>query len=118
VAEGPRDGGLPAYVNNGLTGLRVGEVPLITGMVLVSGLAGEYPERQIEPAAAPYPLAGDLVERRLDERPALDDHRSAPELVFRLRGVVLAVPLHRHRTDTLSRSADLRQPGRARDRGS
>jgi len=62
VAEGPRDGDLHAYVSNGLIGLRVREVPLIAGMVLVSGLAGEHPERQIEAAAAaPYPLAGDLA---------------------------------------------------------
>ncbi|MCO8018615.1 glycoside hydrolase family 65 protein [Brevundimonas diminuta] len=62
VAEGPRNGDLPAYVSNGLIGLRVREVPLIAGMVLVSGLAGEDPERQIEAAAAaPYPLAGDLA---------------------------------------------------------
>ena len=52
VAEGPRDGDLPAYVSNGLIGLRVREGPLIAGMVLVSGLAGEHPERQIEAAAA------------------------------------------------------------------
>lgn len=59
---GPRDGDLPAYVSNGLIGLRVREVPLIAGMALVSGLAGEHPERQIEAAAAaPYPLAGDLA---------------------------------------------------------
>ena len=60
-AQGPRDGALPAYVSNGLIGLRVREVPLVAGMALVSGLAGEHPEREIEAGAeAPYPLAGDL----------------------------------------------------------
>lgn len=60
-AHGPRNGDLPAYVSNGLIGLRVREVPLIAGMTLVSGLAGEHPERRIEAAApAPYPLAGDI----------------------------------------------------------
>ncbi|MBS0331480.1 MAG: glycoside hydrolase family 65 protein [Proteobacteria bacterium] len=52
---------LPAYVSNGLIGLRVRENPLRAGMCLVSGFAGEHPERQVEAAAvAPYPLAGDL----------------------------------------------------------
>lgn len=57
------DGGLdlPAYVSNGLIGLRVRCQPLQPGMALVSGYAGEDPERRIEAAApAPYPLAGDL----------------------------------------------------------
>src|SRR6187549_4108719 len=53
---------LPAYVSNGLVGLRVRDVPLMAGMALVSGFAGEHPERRIEAAAtAPYPLAGDLA---------------------------------------------------------
>lgn len=59
---GPRDGALPAYVSNGLIGLRVREMPLMTGMALVSGLAGEHRERRIEAAAeAPYPLAADIA---------------------------------------------------------
>lgn len=50
---------LPAYVSNGLIGLRVRDIPLKSGMALVSGFAGEHPERRIEAAAAaPYPLAG------------------------------------------------------------
>jgi trehalose/maltose hydrolase-like predicted phosphorylase len=53
---------LPAYVSNGLIGLRVRDVPLKSGMALVSGFAGEHPERRIEAAAtAPYPLAGDVA---------------------------------------------------------
>jgi hypothetical protein len=53
---------LPAYVSNGLIGLRVRDVPLTAGMALVSGLAGEHRERRIEAAAAaPYPLAGDVA---------------------------------------------------------
>ncbi|TFW14213.1 glycoside hydrolase family 65 protein [Brevundimonas intermedia] len=60
-AKGPRNGDLPAYVSNGLIGLRVREMPLQSGMTLVSGLAGEHPERRIEAAApAPYPLAADI----------------------------------------------------------
>ena len=52
---------LPAYVSNGLIGLRVRELPLTAGMALVSGFAGEHPERRIEAEApAPYPLAGDI----------------------------------------------------------
>ncbi|WP_395943414.1 hypothetical protein [Brevundimonas sp.] len=61
-ARGPRNGDLPAYVGNGLIGLRVREQPLQAGMMIVSGFAGEHPERRIEAAApAPYPLAGDLA---------------------------------------------------------
>ncbi|ADG12399.1 glycoside hydrolase family 65 protein [Caulobacter segnis] len=53
---------LPAYVSNGLIGLRVRDVPLTTGMTLLSGYSGEHYERQIEAAAvAPYPIAGDIA---------------------------------------------------------
>ncbi|CAN5557971.1 hypothetical protein BH10PSE4_BH10PSE4_32090 [soil metagenome] len=56
VGAGRRE--LPAYVSNGLIGLRVRDVPLTTGMTLLSGYSGEHYERQIEAAAvAPYPLA-------------------------------------------------------------
>ncbi|WP_292046606.1 MULTISPECIES: glycoside hydrolase family 65 protein [unclassified Brevundimonas] len=62
AARGPRNCDLPAYVGNGLIGLRVREQPLQAGMTIVSGFAGEHPERRIEAAApAPYPLAGDLA---------------------------------------------------------
>lgn len=62
VAKGARGRELPAYLSNGLVGLRVRETPLQAGMCLVSGFSGEHYERQIEAAAvAPYPLAGDLA---------------------------------------------------------
>jgi len=52
---------LPAYMSNGVIGLRVRDNPLTPGMALVSGFSGEHPERKIEAAAlAPYPLAGDI----------------------------------------------------------
>jgi trehalose/maltose hydrolase-like predicted phosphorylase len=61
-ARGPRNGDLPAYVGNGVVGLRVREQPLQPGMAIVNGFAGEHPERRVEAAAmAPYPLAGDLA---------------------------------------------------------
>lgn len=60
-AHGPRNGALPAYVSNGLIGLRVREMALAPGMTLVNGVAGEHPERRIEAAApVPYPLAADV----------------------------------------------------------
>lgn len=60
-ATGLRGRDLPAYVSNGLIGLRVRENPLRAGMALVSGFSGEHHERHVEgAAAAPYPLAGDL----------------------------------------------------------
>lgn len=53
---------LPAYLANGLIGLRVRDLPLTPGMTLVSGFTGEHPSRNIESAApAPYPVAGDVV---------------------------------------------------------
>ena len=52
---------LPAYVANGVIGLRVREMPLAGGLTLISGYTGEHPERRIEAiAVAPYPLAGDI----------------------------------------------------------
>ena len=52
---------LPAYVSNGVIGMRVRDVPLDAGMTLISGYTGEHPLRQIEAMArAPYPCAGDL----------------------------------------------------------
>jgi trehalose/maltose hydrolase-like predicted phosphorylase len=52
---------LPAYVSNGVVGLRVRDTPLSAGMMLVSGYTGEHPIRRIEAAAtAPYPCAGNL----------------------------------------------------------
>jgi hypothetical protein len=60
TGEGDRD--LPAYVSNGLIGLRVRAQPLQADMALVAGYVGEDPERRIEAAApAPYPLAGDIA---------------------------------------------------------
>jgi trehalose/maltose hydrolase-like predicted phosphorylase len=48
-------------VSNGLVGLRVLDIPLQPGVVLVSGYTGMHPEVQVDAAAnAPYPLAGDL----------------------------------------------------------
>jgi protein-glucosylgalactosylhydroxylysine glucosidase len=61
-ARGNRGKDLPAYVSNGLIGLRVRENPLQAGMAVVSGLAGVQPERRIEAiAAVPYPLAADIA---------------------------------------------------------
>src|SRR6195256_650118 len=54
-------GDLPAYLSNGLVGLRVRDLPLRPGVAIVSGLSGEHPVAQVEAAAmAPYPLAGDI----------------------------------------------------------
>ena len=52
---------LPAYVSNGLIGLRILDIPLLPGITLVNGYSGLHPVVQVEAAAeAPYPLAGDL----------------------------------------------------------
>lgn len=60
--RGSRGADLPAYVSNGLIGLRVRENPLTAGLCIVSGFVGEHHEKRIEAAAAaPYPLAGDIA---------------------------------------------------------
>ncbi|HEX4199211.1 MAG TPA: glycoside hydrolase family 65 protein [Caulobacteraceae bacterium] len=52
---------LPAYLSNGLIGLRVRDNPLVPGLTLLSGFSGEHPVRGIRAAAiAPYPIAADI----------------------------------------------------------
>jgi trehalose/maltose hydrolase-like predicted phosphorylase len=52
---------LPAYLANGIIGLRVRDNPLAAGMALLCGFSGLHPERKIEAAAqTPYPLAGNI----------------------------------------------------------
>src|SRR3954447_3990528 len=63
---------LPAYVSNGLVGLRVLDIPLLPGVIMVSGYAGTHPDQEMEAAPeGPYPIAGDLVVNkvRLTEAP-------------------------------------------------
>lgn len=53
---------MPAFVSNGVIGLRVRSDPLVAGAALLSGYAGEHPEKRIEAAAvAPYPLACEIA---------------------------------------------------------
>ena len=59
--QGGARGELPAYVANGVIGLRVREMPLAAGLTLLSGYSGQHPQRLIEAIAlAPYPIAGDI----------------------------------------------------------
>src|SRR3979411_1908361 len=52
---------IPAYLSNGLIGLRVGPIPLIEGLAIVNGLAAIDPVEQGEAfARGPYPIAGEL----------------------------------------------------------
>jgi trehalose/maltose hydrolase-like predicted phosphorylase len=58
---------LPAYLSNGLIGIRAGTIPLVEGLCIVNGLAGIQSDALIEGfARGPYPLAGDIE---------LDEHR-------------------------------------------
>lgn len=60
--KGPLGGELPAFVSNGLVGLRVRDVPIVSGMSMVAGFCGEHPTRNIEAAAAtPYPLFAEVT---------------------------------------------------------
>ena len=59
--QGSAGNELPAYVANGVMGLRVRAMPLAAGLALLSGYSGEHPQRRIEAiAVAPYPVAGDI----------------------------------------------------------
>jgi trehalose/maltose hydrolase-like predicted phosphorylase len=65
ISPPPATGGgrfeLPAYVSNGMVGLRVREIPFHDGLCMVGGFAGEEPSKRIEASArAPYPLAADI----------------------------------------------------------
>src|SRR5437868_1162172 len=52
---------LPAYVANGVIGLRVLDIPIYAGFVLISGYTGLHPRVEVDSAArAPYPIAGDI----------------------------------------------------------
>ena len=60
-AKGPLNGELPAYLSNGLIGLRLRETVVHSGMAVIGGFAGVHPERGIEAIAhAPYPFGLDL----------------------------------------------------------
>jgi hypothetical protein len=53
---------LPAYVSNGLVGLRLLDIPLRAGVSIVNGFAGLHPSLLIKAnARTPYPLAGDIA---------------------------------------------------------
>src|SRR5271166_2249328 len=65
ISPSPVQGGAgnerPAYVANGVVGLRVRAMPLAAGLTLLSGYSGQHPQRLIEAiAVAPYPVAGDI----------------------------------------------------------
>ena len=54
-------GWLPAYLSNGLLGLRVMPIPFDGGVTILNGFAGADPDSGAEGfARAPYPLAGEL----------------------------------------------------------
>jgi hypothetical protein len=57
---------LPAYVSNGVIGLRVLAMPLRPGLAMLNGLSALHPVLGIEYSPeAPYPLAGDLTVGRV-----------------------------------------------------
>jgi trehalose/maltose hydrolase-like predicted phosphorylase len=61
AVRGPGDDHLPAYLANGVLGLRVLNPPLRGGVAVLSGLAEVHPLAKVEGTGrAPYPLAGDV----------------------------------------------------------
>jgi hypothetical protein len=62
---------LPAYVANGVVGLRVPRVPQVGGLAILNGLAGIDGDSGAEGfARVPYPLAGDLELNRVSLKSA------------------------------------------------
>ena len=52
---------MPAYLSNGMIGLRVRENPLHNGVAIINGYSGRDPGTQVEATPyAPYPLGGDI----------------------------------------------------------
>jgi trehalose/maltose hydrolase-like predicted phosphorylase len=89
-----RTGVLPAYVSNGVIGLRVRQLPLRSSVAMVNGFAGTDGETGVESfARAPYPLAADVCVDGISLRDAeaavrLVEQRydfACGELVTRLR---------------------------------
>jgi protein-glucosylgalactosylhydroxylysine glucosidase len=61
-----RPGDLPPYLSNGLIGLRLGSHPMADGVTVLSGLAAVDPVEGIQTfAQAPYPLALDIIVKRV-----------------------------------------------------
>ncbi len=53
---------LPAYLSNGLVGLRVGAAPPLGGMAVVNGFTGPDPVAEVESLVpVPFPLAADIA---------------------------------------------------------
>ena len=60
IGSGRRE--LPAYLSNGVIGLRVRDNPLAAGMALLCGYSGLHAVKKVEAAAvAPYPLAANIA---------------------------------------------------------
>lgn len=52
----------PAYLANGLVGLRVGKIPLLNGSAVINGYNGYNEQQGVEGyAPAPYPVGADIV---------------------------------------------------------
>lgn len=61
-AKGALGNDLPAYLSNGVIGLRLRETVVHSGMAVVGGFVGVHPERGVEAIArAPFPFGVDLA---------------------------------------------------------
>ena len=94
---------LPAYLSNGLIGIRVLDIPLLPGVALVNGFATRHPVERVEAAArTPYPLGGDITIdgvslRRAPQAAEFTDQRydfATGELITRFRYGVGGVMAH------------------------
>src|SRR2546430_15493576 len=67
---------IPAYLSNGVIGLRAGPIPLIEGVAIVNGLAAVDPVEKGEGfARGPYPIGGDgeIDGAKLSRRPGQNE---------------------------------------------
>src|SRR4051812_37322485 len=66
-------GFIPAYLSNGVVGLRVPHIPLFGGLAILNGYTGTDPEARVEGSTpVPYPLAGDITVNGVSLARALD----------------------------------------------
>ncbi|MBI2724221.1 MAG: glycoside hydrolase family 65 protein [Chloroflexi bacterium] len=68
-----KPGFMPAYLSNGVVGLRVPHIPLLGGLAILNGYTGKDPEARVEGSTpVPFPLATDIQINGVSLARALD----------------------------------------------
>jgi hypothetical protein len=77
---------LPAYLSNGVVGLKVRDNPLSPGMTLLSGFSGEHPERKLKRRhLLPIQLQATSASTAFGSRRRLSAFESSTRLMISLR---------------------------------